>query len=103
MKNATILFFCRDARFYVRYSFMSVIPSIAAYGGYVSDIRYGKHSYETRTRLENRRKRIAEEQKEFSKARFNTPAYFHPIYAKRNFSYARLGGTHGMPIGYQCF
>lgn len=139
MKNVTILSLAAIL------GFIALIPSSAAYGGFVSDVRYGEHPYEVRTRAENRRKRIAKENKMYGKARFNTPAYFHPIYAKRstlhpfyrkggmsfninaryagwrgyqdpirahslspdaycmNFSYARLGGTHGMPYGYQCF
>ena len=139
MKNALNLSFA------ALIGFTAVIPSAAAYNGFVSDNRYGEHPYETRTRDKNRRKRIAEEEKKYGVARFNTPAYFHPIYAKRstlhpfyrkggmsynfnaryagwrgyqdpirahalspdtycsNFSYAKLGGAHGMPMGYQCF
>ena len=71
------------------------IPSAAAYNGTVSNVRFGEHPYETRTRDENRRKRIAEDNKRYGYFRFSTPAYFHPIYAKRStlHPFFRKGGT----------
>ena len=75
--------------------FTALIPSSAAYNGFVSDVRYGEHPYETRTRDENRRKRFAKEAKKYGVARVNSPAYFHPIYAKRSTlpPFYRKGGT----------
>lgn len=139
MKTTTLLSFAAII------SIFAGIPTAAAYNGFVSDVRNGEHPYETRTRDENRRKRIQKDNKRYGYFRFDNPAYFHPIYANNaalhpfyrkggtshnvhtryaawrgyqdpvrahqlspdtycsNFSYARLGGSHGMPVGYQCF
>ena len=55
MKNTTPLLFAAIL------GFTAVIPSAAAYNGFISDVRYGEHPYELRTQAENRRKRLAEE------------------------------------------
>lgn len=76
-------------------TFTALVPSAAAYNGYVSDIRYGEHPYETRERDEARRKRLAEEADAYGYYRFDNPAYYHPIYAQRSVlhPFYRKGGT----------
>lgn len=76
-------------------SFVSITGSAQAYNGFVSDIRAGEHPYETRKIEQNIQKRIAKEEAEFSYSRFDNPAYFHPIYAKKSVlhPFYRKGGT----------
>lgn len=64
-------------------SFTSVIGSAEAYNGFVSDIRYGEHPYEVRTRAENRRKDMAKQIKKFGYYTPDSEAYYHPLYARR--------------------
>lgn len=76
-------------------TFASVIPSASAYNGYVSDVRYGEHPYEARTRDEDRRKRLAEDAEKYGYYTFDNPAYYHPIYAQRSVlhPFYRKGGV----------
>lgn len=76
-------------------SFSSVIPSAAAYNGYVSDTRAGEHPYEARSRDERLRKRLAKEAEIYGAYRFDSPLYYDPIYAKRSalHPFYRKGGT----------
>lgn len=73
----------------------AIVPSAAAYNGFVSDIRYGEHPYETRKRDEDRRKRLAEDAEMYGSFRFDSPTYYDPIYAKRSVlhPFYRKGGT----------
>ncbi|MCA9370433.1 MAG: hypothetical protein KC680_00545 [Candidatus Peregrinibacteria bacterium] len=71
------------------------VPTAAAYNGTVTDIRYGEHPYEQRTREENLRKRLAARYEKYGYATFDNPAYFDPIYARRSVlhPFYRKGGT----------
>lgn len=60
----------------------SSISSVEAYNGFVSDVRYGEHPYETRRAEQNRRKRIAKQIREFGYFTPDSDSYFHPLYAK---------------------
>ena len=75
----------------------SLISPVEAYSGYVSDIRFGEHPYEARKRDENRRKRLADDEKEYGRFVFDNPAYLHPLYARRKqlHPYFRKGGVSG--------
>lgn len=74
---------------------VATVPSAQAYNGYVSDVRYGEHPYELRTRDENRRKRLARQFEQYGYATFDNPAYYHPLYAQRSVlhPFYRKGGT----------
>lgn len=79
------------------FAFILIItPSaVSAYNGYVSDIRFGEHPYETRKRDENRRKRLAESFEKHGYYTFDNPVYLHPLYAKKSVlhPFYRKGGT----------
>lgn len=75
--------------------FTAVIPSAEAYAAVVTDVRYGEHPYEQRTRDERRRKRLAKQNADSGFYTFDNPAYYHPIYAQSRVlhPFFRKGGT----------
>lgn len=66
-----------------------------AYSGFVSDVRYGEHPYEARTRDLNRRQREQDSRKEFGYFVPTNDIYEHPAFARRQqlHPFFRKGGT----------
>ncbi len=79
----------------VLFAIIAAPSATHAYNGTVTDIRSGEHPYETRKREENRRKDLAKEFKKHGYATFESPVYYHPIYAKKSVlhPFYRKGGT----------
>lgn len=75
--------------------FGAAAPSAFAYNGYVQDVRFGEHPYETRKRDENRRKRLDDDREKYGYYRFDNPVYFHPMFAQRSVlhPFYRKGGV----------
>lgn len=82
-------------------AFATSAPSVVAYAGVINDNRYGEHPYERRAREENRRKTLRKEYKASKGYRFDSSAYYHPIYAQRKqlHPFFRKGGVSNYIVG----